>query len=570
MTLTELRNQIESLNQALARDCQDPPAELSFQSGESGSDTLFLYGILGGKDVGKTSLINQLAGESISLDTNLLDEGTRTGVAYCHEKDRESLARRLNMDRDMVMEYVTHNRDELKNVVLIDFPDFDSRFAAHLDYVHQLAPHLQGILWLTTPRKYADHELFDQLERVAQSHENYYIVLNKVDQIEKQASSEEIQQEVLGLLNRACQRRGIPSIPPQRFFMVSAQQPNRFEFGDLHARLIRPHSPEEIARAKAWNLQSEFEKNIHRLREHYGVQDRLREVEAALDQVQTGLETAFPEAYFQRVQQRVLAMDSIQRRIGTGVFQQRIEHWPILRSLFYPLSGLVSFIGGRMAFRPNPEEWAQAPRDLLRYDGQTVWSRLESIRADLETEYPNLAEVLQWQDDPREEIDQQFNRCLFLYEERVVERIAKNYSPPGAMKRSLAYVPLVWFPFLQPVLLNWAQPGEEASLLGGIGEFFTLLISLLGAGALLESLVFLIVFYLVWLLFFYAQGTRDILQIGKEEFYSAWQEEFLPWLHSQFNEPLERYREKWLGHERELQNIEKQIESLVESYRNPA
>ena len=187
MNIDALRTQLDNLNNEIANLVQLPPVSLSHQIGDAEEDSLFLYGIAGGKDVGKTSLINQLAGAKISEDTDILDEGTNVAVAYCHRNDRAKLEKRFSVESGERVSFVEHDREALKNVVLIDLPDFDSRFLSHRDDSRRLAGHLQGVIWVTTPRKYGDHEFLNQLETIALSNENYYIVLNKIDLLDDEA-----------------------------------------------------------------------------------------------------------------------------------------------------------------------------------------------------------------------------------------------------------------------------------------------------------------------------------------------------------------------------------------------
>ena len=67
MKIDALRKQLDSLNGNIAARMGRQPVALSHQIGDTQKDPLFLYGIVGGKDVGKTVLINQLAGTTISL-----------------------------------------------------------------------------------------------------------------------------------------------------------------------------------------------------------------------------------------------------------------------------------------------------------------------------------------------------------------------------------------------------------------------------------------------------------------------------------------------------------------------
>src|SRR3954471_4577526 len=50
----------------------------------SGNDQPYFVGVIGGKDVGKSALINALVGEPISASTSF-GPGTETVVAYVHQ-----------------------------------------------------------------------------------------------------------------------------------------------------------------------------------------------------------------------------------------------------------------------------------------------------------------------------------------------------------------------------------------------------------------------------------------------------------------------------------------------------
>ena len=351
MELESLRTQLDQLNKEVASLLDEEPAPLSFHEGKAEEDPLYLYGIVGGKDVGKTTLINQLAGSRISIDTDVLDEGTKTIIAYCHEADIPALNKRIAQEAPNRMNIASHNRNELRNVVLIDFPDFDSRFATHREDMRRFSKRLQGMVWVITPRKYGDHEFIDQLNSIAQSNENYTIVLNKIDQIEKQNDLESIREEVTQYIARECSKRNLPAPNWDRFFMVSALQPERHHFRDLQNRLIRVHSPEEIAKAKLQNLRAEFDRNIDRMRSSYALDKRIAELDGALECISQAVYEQFPEEYFETVRRRIICLQNSRQRISRNLFLQRVEGWPILRNLSYPLSGIISLLGGTVRFR---------------------------------------------------------------------------------------------------------------------------------------------------------------------------------------------------------------------------
>ncbi|HOL92994.1 MAG TPA: hypothetical protein PLH79_01475 [bacterium] len=568
MKIDSLRTDLENLNQDLARLTEKACLPLPRQTGESEQDSLFLYGIVGGKDVGKTTLINRLAGGRISIDTDTLDEGTRKAVAYCHQADQAALQRRFAGEAGGRVEYAVHTRDELRNVVLVDFPDYDSRFLSHLEDVKRLARYLQGYLWVISPRKYGDYEFVNQLETIAQSHEYYFCLFNKVDQLEGQADLETVRREVLHYLQRECEKRGVPPPDPRRLLMISALYPERYEFAILHEQVIRRHSPEEILKAKVKNLRAEFGKNLERLRTYYDLPGRIQEIERAIEFVQTEMQRQFGEAYFETVKKRVLALDLVHHRINSGLFYQRIQHWPVLRTLFYPLAGVISFFGGRFAGRSRETEPAATPRDILRFEGQSAAARLQNLWSEVEEQSPDLALLAGDLGDWNSRVEELFHRLLSMYEERVIQSVLATFPPPGPAWKVAACFPLVWFPILQPVLLHLIEWEGRWVSLAGIREMLALLISLLGAGALLESLVFLIVFYLACLVILYARGARRVLWAGGEEWRDLWFGEFVQELTLAMVRPLEEIQARWADKQMQLDTIEKEIEEELDRIEN--
>ncbi len=564
MDINTLRSQLNQLNQELSRLTGIDATALSFQAGTSEQDSLFLYGIVGGKDVGKTSLINQLAGARISIDTDVLDEGTKIAVAYCHRDDLPMLQQRLAEETGRRLTYIPHERRELKNVVLIDFPDFDSRFVTHRDDVQRLSKYLQSIVWVVSPRKYGDHEFMEQLVAVAQSNDNYYVVLNKFDQLEQKAERETVRQEILTSLTRECEKRKVPSPKSDRLFLLSALYPERYEYSKLHDRMIRIHSPEEIAKAKIKNLTAEFEKNLAKLDDHYSLVLKIDLLEKALDFIQTRVHEEFSDDYMVTVSQRVHSQEQRRRRISGELFSRRVEGWPILRSLFYPLAGIVSAFGGRFAFARQQGERYDSTQELFRYKNRSASARIQEIRDQIEAQFP--LSLSDWEETTNysEMVEQACSEFLQDHEDRVTERLAVSFRPPGAFRKSLVYLPLIWFPFLQPLLYQLIQREENIVSVSGLFEMLGILISLIGATSLLINLCFLLIFYMLWLIFFYSKCARLAIQGGEEEFQNTWYEQFIPWVTDVLSHPLQEVRTKLLEKSEQLELINQKIKSELQ------
>ena len=554
---------MDNLNNEIADLVQLPPVSLSHQIGGAEEDSLFLYGIAGGKDVGKTSMINQLAGATISVDTDILDEGTSVAVAYCHRNDRAKLEQRFSFESEERVSFVEHDRKDLKNVVLIDLPDFDSRFLSHRNDTKRLAGHLQGVIWVTTPRKYGDYEFLNQLETIALSHENYFIVLNKIDQLKNTEPLDSVRKEVVHFLSNECVKRKVPRPNPEQFFILSALEPNRYEFKKLRDQLIRHHSAAEVTRAKLMNLHAEFEKNFERIRSNYKLLNHVKEIDQALDKIRDSVADQFSDDYFRFVCRQICGLEALHRRISKAFFAQRVRGWPILRMLFYPLVGIISGLGGRIAFYHNEKKWPDSPRNLLRFRGLPASLRMQKIRDDIEATFPSLKPDFGETSDFSIFIEDEFVHLLDEYEDLVTERLIEAIARPGRLKRVFVYFPLIWFPFLQPLLLKFANSKTVMVSFANLKDFLSVFIALFGAGSLLTSLVFLILFYTVWLIFIYAHCSRRVQKKGEEEFRNLWYAQFLVRLELVLAQPLLDVRFALSSKIMQLEQIESAVESEI-------
>src|SRR5437868_984474 len=101
----------------------------------------YLVGLIGGKDVGKSALVNALVGKSIT-EVSSHGAGTETAIAYAHRSQEASL--RQLLDREVAGQYrvITHDQPSLRRQVLLDLPDIDSKYASHLQITRSMLRHM--------------------------------------------------------------------------------------------------------------------------------------------------------------------------------------------------------------------------------------------------------------------------------------------------------------------------------------------------------------------------------------------------------------------------------------------
>src|SRR4051812_41857501 len=136
---------------------------------------LLVVVFLGGTGVGKSTLLNALAGKAIAT-AGLVRPTTQTPTLYHHrDVPLERLDPRLQHCRAAV-----HDRDELRWKVLVDTPDLDGNVPEHHERLREILPLADAVVFVGSQEKYHDREAWKLLleERRTRA---FAFVLNKWD-----------------------------------------------------------------------------------------------------------------------------------------------------------------------------------------------------------------------------------------------------------------------------------------------------------------------------------------------------------------------------------------------------
>nr|WP_294560163.1 GTPase domain-containing protein [uncultured Rhodopila sp.] len=143
------RGQIED---AAAETLKQTLADSGGERLDEADDTLLVIMLCGPTAVGKSSLINVLAGADISRRG--LGATTRAAVLYVHEQDDPARVYAYSHALGDEAELVRHRCDALLHKVLIDSPDIDSVMLQHKELTARLVHTADLVLFVTSPEKY--------------------------------------------------------------------------------------------------------------------------------------------------------------------------------------------------------------------------------------------------------------------------------------------------------------------------------------------------------------------------------------------------------------------------------
>ena len=164
----------------------------------------YVLALVGGTGVGKSSLLNALAGEVVSTATARRPT-TSDPVAWVAASAKRETARLFEWLG--VHEVRDHAADGFRDVAILDLPDVDSTTPEHRKRVDELLPRVDAVVWVADPEKYRDAILHDDyLRRWAPRLARQLIVVNKADRLPDDA------ERVRAHLESSLRDEGLPDV----------------------------------------------------------------------------------------------------------------------------------------------------------------------------------------------------------------------------------------------------------------------------------------------------------------------------------------------------------------------
>lgn len=509
----QLVSEIAQTTGAALPAVMDGDAPVLQQVGES---PFYFVGLIGGKEVGKSALVNALVGQPISESTSF-GPGTEEVIAYAHRDLVDAVAAVLKREAPSRHRIVTHSIDRLRRQVLLDLPDIDSVYSEHVELTRRMLRHMLFPVWVQSIEKYADQRPQKLLSAVAAGNDprNFLFCLNKADQLEgfgvsgvgsrKDGSDPH---PIPHTLNPIAELRGdfaarigrTLSVPPPDVFVISAKQPDQFDLPALSKRLSQQKTDETVNQSitlagkqrdrsmLSWIDQQQLPERVARLTRLEREADDLAASRLSVPL----LDTVIP---------RLLDDPAHRAAMVDEVMNARVARWPIVNVLHTLLLPVTSIWRRNVGAAPTPGALVDAYASI---QGRPIAPAVTTTFALLQQSHPSVGELYRhrrlWDESPAElaayELRETLTDVLARQRAEATARIARGGIIAPLFRWLLTIGAVLWFPIVQPVLEvmlkdNWTQSMQSALLLT---------VQLLGAAYLLKSAAFLAIWFVfLWL-----------------------------------------------------------------------
>lgn len=457
-------------------------------------ESVYFIGLIGGKDVGKTSLINALVGRELSRPIGF-GEGTDRAIAYCHASAVESVRAVLERVSPGKHEIVVHDNNALQSQVLVDLPDIDSRYADHVELTRKMLRHLLFPVWIQSIEKYADQQPRLLLQRVAEGNDpsNFLFVLSKIDLLadrEGESAVAELRDDYAARLQRTLDLADAPAV-----FCTSAIRTASFDLPELTRLLARQKDARSVEQSQSL-ARAQRDRTVLRWIDEQQLPDQLARVERLIAEAREQLTARVASPIADGPLQQIATSAARRWAIVEEASRQRLSHWPVLRVFDTLLVPITSLLQKNIAPASSAEDPLLARSHIAR--------QVQSVFAELHQTHPLTSTLLRrqawWEPESADraamELTRRIDASLAAQRAEVVRSVARNRKWLAPFRLLLTAGALAWFPIIQP-LLEIVLPMDGLAM---TRELAWQIVRMLGATYLLQSVAFLAIYFVaLWM-----------------------------------------------------------------------
>jgi hypothetical protein len=485
------------------------------------AEGFYLVGLIGGKEVGKSALVNALVGREITKSTSF-GEGTHIVTAYAHAAQVPAL--RELLDREVPGRYVivNHGAPQLSRQVLLDLPDIDSHWAEHVEVTRRMLRHMLFPVWMQSVEKYADIQPQQLLARVAAGNAagNFVFALNKVDQLVKQ-EGQEAANELRDDYARRIQRVLALGEPPQ-VFMISAIQPDEHDLPQLREKLGQEKTVAEVDTGKRLAVRQQGNSVLGWI-ERQNLPEHARRVSNVLQDARETVGERLGTPLFDRAIPAMMDDPAHRLAVLDDCLKARAARWPFVNIIQGLASPVVAVFRSRLAL--EQQRSLEGPEALvgqyLRPDGRELSDAIQTTFAQLQQSQPMVSSLYRgrklWESRQADLAAGDLRRNLTdtIARQRAVirKRVCGRSGPIGTLVRwTLTVGALLWFPIVQPLV----QAALENTAGQSLRTIALAVVRALSVTALLQTLTFLALYYvIIWLIVRWDTGRRVDRQLQR-------------------------------------------------------
>ena len=459
-------------------------------------EAFYLVGLIGGKEVGKSALVNALVGQRVTESTSY-GPGTERVIAYAHKAQEQPLTELLEREAPGRYEIVSHAAESLRRQVLLDLPDIDSQYSDHIELTRRMLRHMLFPIWVQSVEKYADQQPQKLLAAVAAGNDaaNFVFCLNKCDQLIGE-SAPELRDDYAARISKALNQSVLPKV-----YLISAMQPAAFDLPALKDMLAQQKST-AVVKQSIELAGRQHERSVLAWLESQQLPERASRLKRLEEQAAELIASRMSSTLLEGAVPRILDDPSHRAAMVDEVMSARVARWPVVNVIHTLLLPVTSIWRYNVGAGPSAEALVASTTDDA---SRSLSSSVQATFALLQQTHPAIGPLYRraklWDEMPADAATAELRQALVAGLEgqraAAVRKLARRRFLMPIIRWLLTIGALVWFPIAQPVLERFLN----GSLVTAAPKLALLAVELLSAAYLLKSAAFLAIwFFALWLI----------------------------------------------------------------------